>query len=109
MEDESRDVLVGLLRLRVLSSRVHRPELKGGVSVVRELHVYGPLVPVGRHLAGAWQHKGYGAMLLAEAERISAGDFGLKKVAVLSALGTKRYYYRLGYRPEGPYVVKDLR
>jgi len=34
------DILVGLLRLRKCSPETYRPELKGGVSVVRELHVY---------------------------------------------------------------------
>jgi len=108
VEDESRGVLVGLVRLRVPSPRVHRPELRGEVAIVRELHVYGPLVPVGMRRAEAWQHKGYGAMLLAEAERTSAEDFDARKILVLSALGTKRYYYRLGYKPDGPYVAKAM-
>jgi len=108
VEDESRDVLVGLVRLRIPSPRAHRPELRGRAAIVRELHVYGPLTPVGRHTAEAWQHKGYGAMLLAEAERTSAEDFDAKKIFVLSALGTKQYYHRLGYKPEGPYTAKAL-
>ena len=40
-EDPEQDILVGLLRLRKCSDEVFRPELTGGVSVVRELHVYG--------------------------------------------------------------------
>jgi len=108
VEDDVRSILVGLLRLRIPSLRAHRSELREDASIVRELHVYGPLVPVGRRLQGAWQHKGYGAMLLAEAERTSLEDFDLEKIVVLSALGTKRYYYRMGYRPEGPYVSKGL-
>lgn len=36
----STDILVGLLRLRKCSEASFRPELKGGCSIVRELHVY---------------------------------------------------------------------
>lgn len=34
------DILIGLLRLRKCSKNTFRPELTGGVSIVRELHVY---------------------------------------------------------------------
>jgi elongator complex protein 3 len=108
-EDPVNDVLVGYLRLRIPSGKAHRPEiLPEATSIVRELHVYGPLVPVGRHLAKAWQHKGYGEILLSEAERISREDYGRKKVIVTSALGTKQYYKRFGYDYDGNYVSKLL-
>ena len=77
-------------------------------AIVRELHVYGPLVPVGKHSAGAWQHKGFGADLLKEAERMAREDFGVKKLLVISALGTRRYYMRFGYERDGVYVSKKL-
>jgi len=106
-EDSVSDVLIGYLRLRIPSERAHRPEIQHGVaSIVRELHIYGPLVPVGRHMAKAWQHKGYGGLLLSEAERISREDYDRRKVVVTSALGTKQYYRRLGYEDDGPYVSK---
>jgi len=63
---------------------------------------------VGKHLAKAWQHKGYGGILLNEAEHVSKEDYDLKKVLVISALGTKQYYMRFGYHHEGPYVSKML-
>jgi len=75
---------------------------------VRELHIYGPLVPVGTHSPKAWQHKGFGATLLGEAERVAREDFGLKKILVISALGTKKYYMRFGYERDGVYVSKSL-
>jgi elongator complex protein 3 len=75
---------------------------------VRELHVYGPLVPVGKHYARAWQHKGLGGVLLSEAERISKEDYNLKKILVISALGTKQYYMRFGYRYDGVYMSKMM-
>jgi elongator complex protein 3 len=108
-EDLQNNVLLGYLRLRFPSAKAHRPEITAEPSaIVRELHVYGPLVPVGRHSANAWQHRGFGAELLKEAERISRNDFGLKKLLVISALGTRRYYKRFGYERDGVYVSKRL-
>jgi elongator complex protein 3 len=109
-EDLENSVLVGYLRLRVPSAKAHRPEVRAVSSaVVRELHVYGPLVPVGEHLARAWQHKGFGAVLLGEAERVALEVYGLRKLLVISALGTKQYYARFGYERDGVYVSKMLR
>jgi elongator complex protein 3 len=108
-EDPESDVLIGYLRLRVPSEEAHRKEVKATpCSIVRELHVYGSLVPVGGHLAKAWQHKGYGGLLLNEAERISRDDYSFKKILVISALGTKRYYKRFGYDYDGVYMSKRL-
>ena len=108
-EDKENDVLLGYLRLRLPSLKAHRPEITAVPSaIVRELHVYGPLVPVGKHSAGAWQHKGFGADLLKEAERIAREDYGVKKLLVISALGTRRYYMRFGYERDGVYVSKKL-
>jgi len=109
-EDPKKNVLIGYLRLRIPSKKAHRPEITSVPSaIVRELHVYGLLVPVGKHSRRAWQHKGYGSILLSEAERITRDDYELKKLLVTSALGTKQYYMRFGYSPDGVYVSKLLR
>jgi elongator complex protein 3 len=108
-EDPENSVLIGYLRLRIPSAKAHRPEVNAVPSaIVRELHVYGPLVPVGKRSAEAWQHKGYGSMLLSEAERVAREDYDLKKILVISALGTKQYYMRFGYDRDGVYVSKKL-
>jgi elongator complex protein 3 len=108
-ERPQNDVLIGYLRLRLPSSRVHRIEIKAEpCSIVRELHVYGPLVPVGKHFSNAWQHRGYGSTLLAEAERITREDYDLKRIIIISALGTKQYYARFGYQADGVYMSKAL-
>jgi elongator complex protein 3 len=108
-EDPQNDLLIGYLRLRIPSKEAHRPEVKAEpCSIIRELHVYGPVVPVGKHLTKAWQHKGYGGTLLAEAERITKEDYNLKKILVISALGTKLYYMRFGYQYDGVYMSKML-
>ena len=108
-EDPQNNVLVGYLRLRVPSAKAHRSEITAVPSaIVRELHVYGPLVPVGKHSTRAWQHKGYGSILLSEAERMAREDYSSKKLLVISALGTKQYYMRFGYNRDGVYVSKRL-
>ncbi len=109
-EDAERDILVGLLRLRRPSEKAHRPETKGERSMlVRELHVYGPLVTVGREAAESeWQHRGWGERLLREAERISAEEFDARKVVILAGIGTRNYYRRFGYSRQGPYMVKEI-
>ncbi|MGD0643891.1 MAG: tRNA uridine(34) 5-carboxymethylaminomethyl modification radical SAM/GNAT enzyme Elp3 [Candidatus Bathyarchaeia archaeon] len=108
-EDQENKILLGYLRLRVPSPKAHRSEIIAMPSaIVRELHVYGPLVPVGKHFAGAWQHKGFGAVLLKEAERLALEDYSLEKLLVISALGTRRYYMRFGYEHDGVYVSKKL-
>ncbi|RLI26177.1 tRNA uridine(34) 5-carboxymethylaminomethyl modification radical SAM/GNAT enzyme Elp3 [Candidatus Bathyarchaeota archaeon] len=106
-EDVEKDILVALLRLRIPSEKAHRPEVQNA-GIVRELHVYGPMVPVGSNRKDAWQHRGYGAKLLEEAERITFEEFGRRKLVVISGLGVKPYYRRLGYRDDGPYVSKPL-
>ncbi len=110
MEDVDNDLLIGYLRLRVPSNKAHRKEIKSHpCTIVREVHVYGPLVAVGKHSPKAWQHRGYGSMLLAEAERITQEEFGFDKILVISALGTKQYYKRFRYVNDGVYVSKKLR
>jgi elongator complex protein 3 len=109
-EDLKLDILIGLLRLREPSPAARRPELKAARSmVVRELHVYGPLVKVGADAGvNEWQHRGWGERLLHEAERISREEFDARRIIVLAGVGTRNYYRRFGYEREGPYMVKEL-
>jgi len=108
-EDLVNDILIGYLRLRIPSPKAHRQEINAEpCSIVRELHVYGPLVPVGKHKAKAWQHKGFGEVMLSEAERTTKEEHSRLKVVVISALGTKQYYERFGYHADGPYMSKTL-
>ncbi|ELA46893.1 ELP3 family histone acetyltransferase [Vavraia culicis subsp. floridensis] len=77
-------------------------------SIIRELHVYGVAVPVDKQKNECFQHKGYGAMLIAEAERIAREEHSSNKMAIISGVGTRKYYERFGYWLEGPYMVKNL-
>ncbi len=101
------DALVGFLRLRFPSSKVFRWEIRGKSALVRELHVYGEMIPVGAKKKNAYQHKGVGKKLLSLAEEISE-KHRKEKILVTSALGTKLYYKRLGYEHLGAYMVKYL-
>ena len=108
-EDPINDVLVGYVRLRIPSEIAIRPEIvPDTTAIIRELRILGPLVPVGEHSSGAWQHKGYGHILLSEAERTAIEDYNRNKIVVTSALGTKLYYKQFGYDYDGPYVSKHL-
>uniref|UniRef100_A0AC34R8V8 Elongator complex protein 3 n=1 Tax=Panagrolaimus sp. JU765 TaxID=591449 RepID=A0AC34R8V8_9BILA len=91
-EDATQDILIGLLRLRKCTEMVHRPELKNGVSVVRELHVYGTAIPVSAKDPTKFQHQGFGQLLMEEAERIAKEEHGSFKIAVISGVGTRQYY-----------------
>ena len=109
-EDVKQDVLIGLLRLRRPSEKANRPETKNLRSMlVRELHVYGPIVHVGSEAeVNEWQHRGWGESLMQEAEKISKEEFDAKKIIVLAGIGTRNYYRRFGYEREGPYMVKKI-
>ena len=107
-EDPQNDVLFGFLRLRSPSEKSHRPEVND-CCIVRELHVYGQALQLGRRDEISWQHRGYGSMLMQESERIALEEFGAKKMLVISAVGTREYYRKLGYTLEGPYMAKQLR
>jgi elongator complex protein 3 len=79
-------------------------------ALVREVHVYGQSLPVGAEQSGpvrAAQHSGLGTKLLAEAERI-AMQAGFKKIAVISAIGTRKYYLERGFERGKLYLVKPL-
>ncbi|XP_065202771.1 elongator complex protein 3 [Planococcus citri] len=106
-EDPEQDILIGLLRLRKCAGDTFRPELKGA-SIVRELHVYGSAVPVSSRDPKKFQHHGFGTLLMEEAERITVEEHGNLKLAVISGVGTRDYYRKLGYELEGPYMVKHL-
>ena len=109
-EDPKQDILIALLRLRKCTEKyTYRPELVGqATSLVRELHVYGSAVPIHERVKGRSQHQGYGTLLMEEAERIAQEEHGSGKVAVISGVGTRGYYARLGYWLDGPYMSKWL-
>jgi elongator complex protein 3 len=103
-EDVQSDILIGFLRLR-FPHDPHRIELQNS-ALVRELHVYGSMVPVGETAKKCdWQHRGYGTDLLTYAEDI-AKDAGFEKISVISGIGVREYYRKHGYELDGVYMSK---
>ncbi len=110
-EDLVNDVLIGLLRLRMPSDKAFRPEVDSRTAIIRELHVYGPQLPVGeRPEPQDTQHIGVGVKLLRRAEELASSKYGRSKILILSGVGVREYYRKLGYfrRPNSPYMEKLL-
>jgi len=105
-EDEAQDLIAGFLRLRILH-KPHREELASS-AIVRELHVYGQEASIGERSEEKEQHRGLGAALLAEAERISREETSAEKISVLSGPGARGYYRKTGYALEGAYMQKKI-
>jgi len=102
----SGDSLIGFARLRFPSS-VFVPELEGA-ALLRELHVYGSIVPLGKPAEDEeYQHRSHGKILLARAEETARGA-GFGRLAVMSGIGVRPYYRRQGYERRGPYMEKEL-
>ena len=94
-EDPTQDILIGLLRLRRCSEAGTFKKELVGASMVRELHVYGSVVPIHSRDPSKFQHQGYGTMLMEEAARIAKEEHGSYKLAVISGVGTRHYYAKL--------------
>lgn len=107
MEEAKRDMLIGFARLRI-PNNPFRAEITKESALLRELHVYGPMVELGEKPECEWQHRGYGKELLAEAERIAFEEFDKKKLLVTSGVGVRNYYRSLGYERDGPYMSVKL-
>ena len=96
-----KDILFGLLRLRIGK--------KSG-AIIRELHVYGKSLKLGEEGKSGGQHKGFGKWLLDEAEIIAKKN-KQNKIKVISGVGVREYYKKLGYvleKGKGEYLIKSL-
>lgn len=106
IESEDREVIFGFLRLRF----TEQPTLKclEGCAQIQELHVYGPVKEVyGISNYNSSQHYGFGKKLMKYAEYISIMN-GYTKISVISGVGVRNYYRKLGYKLENTFMVKTL-
>lgn len=103
---ESDDKILGFVRLRFPPRSLH-PAITPASALVRELHVYGQAVSIGKSEEDKTQHKGIGKALMMKAEEIARGN-GKDKMIVISGVGVREYYRKLGYVFEEPYMVKSL-
>lgn len=100
--------IAGFLRLSLPDQeRAHLlPELEGH-AMIREVHVYGPALAVGSGSQGEAQHIGLGSQLINKAKSMAAAA-GYEKLAVISAIGTRKYYEKHGFKltdQPGRYMV----
>lgn len=107
------DKLVALLRLRIPSSYFNKKEkaifseLKNS-AIIRELHTYGTVVPVGKKDDKKAQHIGLGKELVKKAEEIVQSKYNLKKIAVISGIGVKDFWRKIGYKDNKYYLIKNI-
>ena len=107
MEDENEESIAGFLRLRMPSNKAHRPEISKSSALIRELHVYGNMMEIGKENKQIGQHLGFGAKLLKRAENIAI-DKGKEEVLIISGIGSRNYYRKFGYERKGPYMAKKI-
>lgn len=101
--------LYALLRLRLPNKRQKMifPELKNA-AIIREIHTFGRVVPLEQKQTKRSQHQGLGKKLMSEAEKLARKN-GYQKIAVISSIGTRNYYRKIGYNLDGLYMVKSLK
>lgn len=102
------DRLAGFCRLSLPSAESPIEEL-GRAAVLREVHVYGGLVgfDAGEDAGAQAQHRGLGRRLV-ETAATMARDANFTSLAVISAVGTRDYYRRLGFVDGDAYQHRDL-
>ena len=113
LDENDNRIVHGFVRLRIPhNSKTKWIEDLKDCALIRELHVYGQLVPTfnssyqhnNQHNN---QHKGLGRKLINEAEKISKKE-GFKKISITSGVGVRCYYEKLGYYMGDFYMIKDL-
>jgi len=107
------NILFGLLRLRFPDLKnVFIDELKD-CALIRELHVYGKAVEIGKKKQGKIQHIGIGKLLMQKAEELvkqeNKKNKKFQKIAVISGVGVRKYYKKLGYKLKGDYMIKKIK
>ena len=102
--------LFALLRLRIPAKNSARNIFKclEDSALIREIHTYGKLAKINSKDSTSPQHVGLGRKLILEAERITKEEFGIKKIAIISGIGVRGYYRKVGYRVNQTYMLKHL-
>ncbi len=100
---EKNDYLLGFIRLRFPSNPFVK-EISKSTAIIRELHVYGQTTKFDEKNI---QHMGIGKVLLKEAENI-AKENDYRKIVIISGIGVREYYRKLGYKLSEPYMIKNI-
>ena len=105
-EDIKKDKIIAFLRLRI-TDHWTLSCLKN-CAIIREVHTYGPMVSIAKKNKYAQQHKKLGKQLIQKAEKIVKKETPFRKIAVISGIGVREYYRKLGYRLKNEYMIKSL-
>ncbi|HRX43926.1 MAG TPA: tRNA uridine(34) 5-carboxymethylaminomethyl modification radical SAM/GNAT enzyme Elp3 [Candidatus Dojkabacteria bacterium] len=100
------DKICSFLRLSIPTKETYIEDLKNS-SIIREVHVYGNVVNIGKESKGESQHLGLGKKMIQIAEYISKKG-GFKKISVISAVGTREYYKQRGFIKSPLYMTKNI-
>ena len=90
------DKIVAFLRLSLPKEKPFIKELENS-AVIREIHVYGQAVKIGKKDRQRPQHLGFGTRLIQKAKEIAIAE-GYKKLAVISGIGTREYYRKKDFK-----------
>jgi elongator complex protein 3 len=96
--------LYSMLRLRINPTS----NAKNNTAIIREVHTYGKLLNLKSRDKKSPQHAGLGKKLIIEAERIARKEFGCEKISVISGIGVRGYYRKLGYKLQNTYMIKRV-
>ena len=107
-ENKEKKILFAFLRLRLPPRHETIFRALDGAAIIREIHTYGTVQGISKRGTESSQHQGFGKKLLAEAEYIAKNN-GYKKIAVISGIGSREYYKKLGYRRAGTYMMKRMK
>ena len=87
--------IAGFARLALPEAESLLEELRSA-AIIREVHIYGQSLGIGATAGEEAQHRGLGRQLIERCREIAAAA-GYERLAVISAMGTRAYYRRLGF------------
>ena len=110
IESPDEKIIYGFCRLRISKLMGYFEDVNifpflNNCAMVRELHVYGNMTPVNKDGKNT-QHRGFGKLLMRKAEQIAVEN-GYNKIAVISGVGVRKYYEKLGYKLNNNYMIKE--
>ena len=101
IENKHRDAVLAFCRFRIDPAGIYP-------AFIRELHVYGQSLEIAKRKLGASQHTGMGKEMVRTALEICKKN-KIPRMAVISGVGVRDYYRKLGAKLDGNYMVFDIK